>query len=179
MKSDKIEHFFSFNFLFFPVDGLIFYFISMSIHNFLIQVTEISTNSFGMPTNGFLCVFHKIIENCCQPLCMAWLEEELHLICGKADKVLVLYLHFACHASCSTFAKQCYCGTSCLRFTGNMWSKTIIFTLILLWQELFAILESKLLGYDSILQNIRKSGKENLYAELVYALKFGLSRYMS
>ncbi|KAG6426806.1 hypothetical protein SASPL_111040 [Salvia splendens] len=36
--------------------------------------------------------------------------------------------------------------------------------------------KSKLNGYDSIVQNIRKSGKEDLYAELVYALKFGSSR---
>lgn len=45
-----------------------------------------------------------------------------------------------------------------------------------LCQELLSLAESKLNGYVSIIQNIRKSGKEDLYAELVYALKFGPSR---
>ncbi|XP_057776717.1 uncharacterized protein LOC130995449 isoform X2 [Salvia miltiorrhiza] len=43
-------------------------------------------------------------------------------------------------------------------------------------KDLLSLAESKLNGYDSIVQNIRKSGKEDLYAELVYALKFGSSR---
>ncbi|XP_051120857.1 uncharacterized protein LOC127244393 [Andrographis paniculata] len=43
-------------------------------------------------------------------------------------------------------------------------------------KELFRMVESRLIGYDSILENIRKSCKENLYAEFVYALKFGSSR---
>ncbi|XP_042064926.1 uncharacterized protein LOC121808474 [Salvia splendens] len=43
-------------------------------------------------------------------------------------------------------------------------------------KDLLSLAESKLNRYDSIFQNIRKSGKEDLYAELVYALKFGSSR---
>ncbi|CAA0815264.1 Unknown protein [Striga hermonthica] len=78
--------------------------------------------------NDFLSVFSKIIENCCQPLCMAWLEEELCIVSGKHDK------------------------------------------------EFFSLAEQKLTGYDNIIQNIRKSGKEYLYAELVYALGFGSTR---
>ncbi|GFQ06587.1 hypothetical protein PHJA_002802700 [Phtheirospermum japonicum] len=92
------------------------------------EVANISANSVTNSTNDFLAVFAKIIGNCCQPLCMAWMEEELRLISRKHDK------------------------------------------------ELFSLAEKNLNGYDSIIQNIRKSGKENLYAELVYALRFGSSR---
>ncbi|GER46076.1 mediator of RNA polymerase II transcription subunit [Striga asiatica] len=93
--------------------------------------------------NDLLSVFAKIIENCCQPLCMAWLEEELCVISRKHDK--------ACNI-CS-----------------NIGSK---YTL----KEFFSLAEKKLTGYDNITQNIRKSGKEYLYAELVYALGFGSTR---
>ncbi|KAK4441518.1 hypothetical protein Salat_0486700 [Sesamum alatum] len=92
------------------------------------EVENIPTNSATKSTIDFLAVFAEIIENCCQPLGMAWLEEELRLVSGKPDK------------------------------------------------ELLALVKNKLNGYESIIQNIRKSGKENLYAELVYALKFGSSR---
>ncbi|KAI3461040.1 hypothetical protein Pfo_017703 [Paulownia fortunei] len=92
------------------------------------EVANISTNSATKSTNDFLAVFAEIIENCCQPLCLAWLEEELRLVSRKPNK------------------------------------------------ELFSLAEKKLNGYDSIIENIRKSGKEDLYAELVYALKFGSSR---
>ncbi|KAG6429232.1 hypothetical protein SASPL_107277 [Salvia splendens] len=43
-------------------------------------------------------------------------------------------------------------------------------------KDLLYLAKSKLNGYDSIVLNIRKSGKEDLYAELIYALKFGSSR---
>ncbi|KAL7084415.1 hypothetical protein ACP275_14G222100 [Erythranthe tilingii] len=43
-------------------------------------------------------------------------------------------------------------------------------------KELLSLAENKLNGYGSIIQSIRKLGKEDLYAELVYALKFGSSR---
>lgn len=92
------------------------------------EVTNISMNSAAKSANDFLAVFAETIQNCCQPLCMAWLEEEIRLISRKPDK------------------------------------------------ELLSLAESKLNGYASIIQNIRKSGKEDLYAELVYALKFGSSR---
>ncbi|XP_047958894.1 uncharacterized protein LOC125204319 isoform X2 [Salvia hispanica] len=43
-------------------------------------------------------------------------------------------------------------------------------------KDLLSLAKSKLNGYDSIVLNIRNSGKEDLYAELIYALKFGSSR---
>ncbi|KAL3620523.1 hypothetical protein CASFOL_035435 [Castilleja foliolosa] len=92
------------------------------------EVANISANSSTNSTSDFLSVFAEIIGNCCQPLCMAWIEEELRLVSREHDK------------------------------------------------ELFSLAERSLNGYDSIIQNIRKSGKENLYAELVYALRFGSSR---
>ncbi|XP_011083125.1 uncharacterized protein LOC105165720 [Sesamum indicum] len=92
------------------------------------EVDNIPENSATKSTNDFLAVFAEIIENCCQPLGIAWLEEEFRLISENPDK------------------------------------------------ELLSLVKNKLNGYDSIIQNIRKSGKENLYAELVYALKFGSSR---
>ncbi|PIN22759.1 hypothetical protein CDL12_04520 [Handroanthus impetiginosus] len=92
------------------------------------EVANISENSAIKSANDFLAVFAEIIQKCCQPLCMAWLEEELRLISRKPDK------------------------------------------------ELFSLAQIKLSGYESIIQNITKSGKEHLYAELVYALKFGSSR---
>ncbi|KAL1565178.1 hypothetical protein AAHA92_07428 [Salvia divinorum] len=92
------------------------------------EVTNISANSAEKSANDFLAVFAETVQNCCRPLFMAWLEEEIHLISRKPDK------------------------------------------------NLLSLAESKLNRYDSIVQNIRKSGKEDLYAELVYALKFGTSR---
>ncbi|KAG8370877.1 hypothetical protein BUALT_Bualt13G0029100 [Buddleja alternifolia] len=91
-------------------------------------VANISRNSATKSTNSFLAVFAEIIQNCCRPLCMAWLEEELCLVSVKPDN------------------------------------------------ELLSLVEDKLNGYDNVIQSIRKSGKECLYAELVYALKFGPSR---
>ncbi|KAL0284251.1 UNVERIFIED_CONTAM: hypothetical protein Sangu_2836600 [Sesamum angustifolium] len=76
------------------------------VQNSLLQVDNIPKNSATKSTNDFLAVFAGIIENCCQPLGMAWLEEEFRLVSENPDK----------------------------------------------------------------------AGKENLYAELVYALKFGSSR---
>ncbi|OMP05172.1 hypothetical protein COLO4_09005 [Corchorus olitorius] len=43
--------------------------------------------------------------------------------------------------------------------------------------ELVSLITEKLNGDDAVLQNIRKSGKENLYAELLYFLSFGSVRY--
>ncbi|XWS31298.1 hypothetical protein CRYUN_Cryun23aG0065100 [Craigia yunnanensis] len=42
--------------------------------------------------------------------------------------------------------------------------------------ELVTMITEKLNGDDTVLQNIRKSGKENLYAELLYFLRFGSLR---
>ncbi|OMO88910.1 hypothetical protein CCACVL1_08114 [Corchorus capsularis] len=42
--------------------------------------------------------------------------------------------------------------------------------------ELVSLITEKLNGDDAVLQNIRKSGKENLYAELLYFLSFGSVR---
>ncbi|XP_022771427.1 uncharacterized protein LOC111314387 isoform X2 [Durio zibethinus] len=39
-------------------------------------------------------------------------------------------------------------------------------------EELVTLITEKLNGDDTVLQNIRKSGKENLYAELLYFLRF-------
>ncbi|KAG6425418.1 hypothetical protein SASPL_115853 [Salvia splendens] len=92
------------------------------------EVTNISVNAAEKSGNDFLAVFAETVQNCCRPLFMAWLEEEIRLISRNPDK------------------------------------------------DLLSLAESKLNRYDSIFQNIRKSGKEDLYAELVYALKFGFSR---
>ncbi|XWS47107.1 hypothetical protein CRYUN_Cryun14cG0125100 [Craigia yunnanensis] len=43
-------------------------------------------------------------------------------------------------------------------------------------KELVSLITEKLNGDDTVLQNIRKSGKENLYAELLYFLRFGSLR---
>ncbi|XP_075490488.1 uncharacterized protein LOC142529021 isoform X1 [Primulina tabacum] len=43
-------------------------------------------------------------------------------------------------------------------------------------KELPSLVVNKLGAYDNLIQIIRKSGKENLYVELTYALKFGSSR---
>ncbi|KAF8388389.1 hypothetical protein HHK36_027056 [Tetracentron sinense] len=40
-------------------------------------------------------------------------------------------------------------------------------------KELFSVMFEKLEGNDTILQNIRKSGKEDLYADLLFFLRFG------
>ncbi|EYU17984.1 hypothetical protein ABFS82_14G211000 [Erythranthe guttata] len=92
------------------------------------EVANISTNPSTNSKSDLLAVFAEIIQKCCQPVCMAWLEEELRLISSKPDK------------------------------------------------ELLSLAKNKLNGYGSIIQSIRKLGKEDLYAELVYALKFGSSR---
>ncbi|KAL3828133.1 hypothetical protein ACJIZ3_016935 [Penstemon smallii] len=92
------------------------------------EVANISIDSARKSTDDFLPIFAEIIQKCCQPLCMAWLEEELCMVPIKPDK------------------------------------------------EILSLVVNKLNGYDNIIQNIRKSGKENLYAELIYALKFGSSR---
>ncbi|KAK6259788.1 putative protein family Ycf55 - like 1 [Theobroma cacao] len=42
--------------------------------------------------------------------------------------------------------------------------------------ELVSLITEKLNGDDTVLQNIRKSGKENLYAEMLYFLRFGSLR---
>lgn len=56
------------------------------------QVTNIPMNSAAKSTNDFLTVFAEIIQSCCQPLCMAWLEEELCLISRKPDKARCMQL---------------------------------------------------------------------------------------
>ncbi|XVF81157.1 hypothetical protein PTKIN_Ptkin15bG0134300 [Pterospermum kingtungense] len=43
-------------------------------------------------------------------------------------------------------------------------------------KELVSLITEKLNEDDTVLQNVRKSGKENLYAELLYFLKFGFLR---
>ncbi|KAM7496207.1 hypothetical protein LguiA_020621 [Lonicera macranthoides] len=43
-------------------------------------------------------------------------------------------------------------------------------------KALISMMVEKLNGYDSILQNIKKSGKEDLYAELICVLRFGSLR---
>lgn len=49
------------------------------------QVQSIPENSETVTPNDWLLLFSEIIQNLCQPICMAWLEE-----CSgnrKADKV--------------------------------------------------------------------------------------------
>ncbi|CAI9774417.1 unnamed protein product [Fraxinus pennsylvanica] len=92
------------------------------------EVVNISGNYDTMHSNDFLAVFNEIIRKCCQPLCIAWMEEELCLVTRKPDMALL------------------------------------------------SSVVNKLNGRDSILRNIRKSGKEDLYAELIFALRFGSVR---
>ncbi|XP_022867756.1 uncharacterized protein LOC111387431 isoform X2 [Olea europaea var. sylvestris] len=89
------------------------------------EVVNISGNYNTMHSNDFLAVVNEIFRKCCQPLCIAWMEEELCLVTGKPDMALL------------------------------------------------SSVVNKLNGRDIILRNIRKSGKEDLYAELIFALRFG------
>ncbi|KAL6499576.1 hypothetical protein OROGR_027486 [Orobanche gracilis] len=50
------------------------------------EVANISTD-YATSTNDFLAIFAKIIENCCQPLCLAWLEEEICVASIQHDKI--------------------------------------------------------------------------------------------
>ncbi|XVF32226.1 hypothetical protein REPUB_Repub17cG0063000 [Reevesia pubescens] len=62
---------------------------------------------------------------------------------------------------------------------GNMDDWLIAFSRIIQKSskpELVSLITEKLDGDDTVLQNIRKSGKENLYAELLYFLRFGSLR---
>ncbi|KAL2540746.1 hypothetical protein Adt_01724 [Abeliophyllum distichum] len=92
------------------------------------EVVNISGNYAITHTNDFLVVFNEIIRRCCQPLAIAWMEEELCLVTSKPDMALL------------------------------------------------SSVVNNLKGRDSILQNIRQSGKEDLYAELIFALRFGSVR---
>lgn len=47
---------------------------------------------------------------------------------------------------------------------------------LLSFQGLISLIIEKLKGDDTVLQNIIKSGKEYLYAELLYILQFGSLR---
>lgn len=62
----------------------------MLFHIFLRQVANISANPAAMSRNDFVSVFAEIIQNCCQPLCMAWLEEELSFITVEPNKACFL-----------------------------------------------------------------------------------------
>ena len=68
---------------------------------------------------------------------------------GRLDKLEVLFLSF---------------------FLLSCWYNSFFF------QELVSLMIEKLKGDDIVLQNIRKSGKEDLYAELLYFLRFGSLR---
>ncbi|CAK9181212.1 unnamed protein product [Ilex paraguariensis] len=92
------------------------------------EVDGISENCAPVSTDDWLMVFSEIILKSCQPVCMAWLEEELFLKNRKPDKALL------------------------------------------------SSMDEKLNGYYTILQNIRKSGKEDLYAALISVLRFGSLR---
>ncbi|KAM1031776.1 hypothetical protein ACFX2C_035516 [Malus domestica] len=72
--------------------------------------------------------FSDVIRKSCQPVCMSWLETELHLLNSKPTKALV------------------------------------------------TLMDGKLDGDNTVLQNIRNSGKEDLYAELMCFLSFGSLR---
>ncbi|KAJ8749487.1 hypothetical protein K2173_025682 [Erythroxylum novogranatense] len=75
--------------------------------------------------DNWMTVFAETVRRCCQPIYMAWLEEEVSHhkdMCGR---------------------------------------------------EIFSLMVAKLNADDSVLQNIRKSGKTGLYAELFYFLRYG------
>lgn len=91
------------------------------------QVNNLSGNH-NESKEELLTGFTSIIQKSCQPLCMAWLEDELCIKNSTCDKALL------------------------------------------------SSVKSKMNGSDSILQYIRKSGKEYLYSELIYTLAFGSSR---
>ncbi|KAL2546053.1 Aspartate-semialdehyde dehydrogenase [Forsythia ovata] len=48
-------------------------------------VVNVSGNYATTHTNDFLVVFNEIIRKCCQPLAIAWMEEELCLVSSKPD----------------------------------------------------------------------------------------------
>ncbi|KAI5679989.1 hypothetical protein M9H77_01216 [Catharanthus roseus] len=88
------------------------------------QVNDLAGNHTASDAE-LLMGFTSIIQNSCQPLCMAWLEDELSINNSRLDKVLL------------------------------------------------SSMINKLNGTDSVLQYIRKSGKEYLYSELIFTLGCG------
>ncbi|XP_059432345.1 uncharacterized protein LOC132165700 isoform X2 [Corylus avellana] len=92
------------------------------------EVSKISQISEMAKMDNWSAIFPEIMQKCCQPICMAWLEKELHLKESDTNKALA----------------------------------SLIF--------------EKLKGDDTVLQNIRKSGKEDLYAEFLCFLSFGSLR---
>lgn len=97
-----------------------------------LQVEEEVNNISLIPNTAkmedWLTVFPEIIQRSCQPVCMAWLENEICLENSGASKALA------------------------------------------------SLIYEKLKGVDTVLQNIRKSGKGDLYAELLCFLSVGSQR---
>ena len=62
-------------------------------------------------------------------------------------------------------AKQKYCSDINIGFT------------YIVYQELLSVMIDKLNGSDNILEFIGKSGKKDLYAELISALRYGSAGY--
>ena len=118
-------------------------------------------NNVGAPDTGnmddWLIAFSRIIQKSCKSVCFAWLENELGL--ETNNKVLK-----KSYDNCMIFCCQ-------LLFFFLRYPFFSPFC-----QELVSLITEKLNGDDTVLQNIRKSGKENLYAELLYFLRFGSLR---
>ncbi|CAI9107455.1 OLC1v1006808C1 [Oldenlandia corymbosa var. corymbosa] len=106
-------------------------------------------------------VFARIIQNSGKDLCLAWLEEELCLKDNPPKKVSratspILVTHVFAEPMCNSDIKK---------------KKKKIAEI--LYQALLSAGIEKLKGYDNILEYIRKSGKEDLYTELIGTLRFG------
>ncbi|XP_062149457.1 uncharacterized protein LOC133858051 isoform X2 [Alnus glutinosa] len=92
------------------------------------EVNKISQISEMANMDNCLAIFPEIMQKCCQPICMTWLEKELHLKESDTNKALA------------------------------------------------SLILERLKGDDTVLQNIKKSGKEDLYAEFLCFLSFGSLR---
>ncbi|KAG9154411.1 hypothetical protein Leryth_000833 [Lithospermum erythrorhizon] len=99
--------------------------------------------------------------------CFQWLRKQVHNVSGKSDTVSIKDIEFtfksiiqdSCRPLCMTWLEEE------LRLKSTKYDKA-----------LFTMMVDKFNGYDNILQNIKKSGKEDLYLELICYLRFGFIR---
>jgi hypothetical protein len=56
--------------------------------NFIFQVNKISQIPEMANMDNCLAIFPEIMQKCCQPICMTWLEKELHLKESDTNKVV-------------------------------------------------------------------------------------------
>jgi hypothetical protein len=62
-------------------------------------VSKISQISETAKMDNWSAIFPEIMQKCCQPICMAWLEKELHLKESDTNKV---FWEAKCIALCFT-----------------------------------------------------------------------------